>query len=703
MSITYESPNQYMSDNTSLFSTSDNEATPSFASSATASTVQPSIPMNQEFMNVIQSRQLQGFNKNATFYRHQNIEDLKPIDSSTMHTLMLNKQLLIIDVRAYSYFAKTRIRSAINVSIPSVLLKRPAYSLEKVCESITYDEKAADRLRLWSQATHIVFYDHSSYSPSDSGNSTTAILLGSKLRSAGYKGQLNYLQGGLKVFYELHVNQCEIGPFNQQPPVFNRSKRPTNIQLPLPTSQVTSGVNPFFTNIRQNLELSHGPLKERFDVRLPWGLLNKDGAIYSNSPLSLSSHHPRFGLAGSSVDVKGNLQLPNWIRDIMDTENGPKKLAEMYELLERTEQKRLSTIMKHHSKQSNDDHFPFSIASSMEKGALNRYNNIWPYEYSRVRLNQTNDDYINANYIQYATIKKDITIDPISQSDHEIRLAQEGLLTQASLRTMDRVNVGLDCNRKYISTQGPLPTTFNDFWKMVWDENSQVIVMLTQEMEMNKIKCHQYWPSTMHVPEKYGAYTVTLLSESTKYILNMNDKRERNEDDLIMIRKFSLKHEGQDERMITQLQYTGWTDFGVPDQPIGILELVHQADAASREDMGPMIVHCSAGCGRSGTFCVIDTIIQRLWHERDVYTCSSTDKINQTVSRFREQRMSMVQTHRQYVFCYEVVLWWLLGYGNLPVSQPTSPSVSIESVSKNSVESQERPSSIGSMVDDFKE
>lgn len=197
MSVTYESPNQYMSDNTSLFSTSDNEATPSFTTTGVTSTSvgQGTLPMHQEFMNVIQSRQFQGFNKNATFYRHQNIEDLKPIDSSTMHTLMLNKQLLIIDVRAYSYFAKTRIRSAINVSIPSVLLKRPTYTLEKVCESITYDDKAADRMRLWSQATHIVFYDHSSYSPSDSGNSTTAILLGSKLRSAGYKGQLNYLQG----------------------------------------------------------------------------------------------------------------------------------------------------------------------------------------------------------------------------------------------------------------------------------------------------------------------------------------------------------------------------------------------------------------------------------------------------------------------------------------------------------------------------
>lgn len=176
----------------------------------------------------------------------------------------------------------------------------------------------------------------------------------------------------------------------------------------------------------------------------------------------------------------------------------------------------------------------------------------------------------------------------------------------------------------------------------------------------------------------------------------MNDKRERNEDDVIISRRFLLE-KGDMERTITQLQYTGWTDFGVPDQPIGILDLVHHADEASNYHgaSGPMIVHCSAGCGRSGTFCVIDTMIQRLWHERDVYTCSLTDKINETVTRFREQRMSMVQTHRQFVFCFEVILWWLLGYGNLP----TSPSMDL-GFTKNSLD---RDSSIGSIVDDFKD
>ncbi|GAA5794934.1 hypothetical protein HPULCUR_000282 [Helicostylum pulchrum] len=759
MSVTFESPTHHINDNISLYSASDNEST---NNNTTPFHMATNTSIHQDFLNVIQARQ-QTFqlqspsstgwsNKTLPAMYRQPIEDLAPIDSKLLNQLMTNQteSLLIIDLRSFNYFALGRIKSAINVSIPSILLKRASYSIEKVCELINYDDKAADHLKHWSSATHIIFYDHSSFSPTDSGNSATAILLGSKLRAAGYKHQLSYLQGGIKRFSELHPEQCA-GPLEEpKDKTKARIKRPNSIQLPLPTStnlnRSSASVNPFFSNIRQNLELSHGPLKERFSVRLPWGLQNEQGTISSSLSPALSSsvsnnaHHPRFGLAGSSVDKHGNFVLPAWVRDIMDTENGPKKLAEMYEQLERVEQERLYTVMKYHSQQDQPtDKFPFSITASMEKGVLNRYDNIWPFAYSRVKLTDKSDDYINANYIQYANIKKDITLSPIHQSEQELKLQKQGLLSQESLRTMNKCNVELDCNRQYISTQGPLPTTFDDFWNLIWYENSFVIVMLTQEMEMNKIKCHRYWPSTVQVPQTYGKMTVTLLSETKHSVLNMNDKRERDDpgDEHIIIRKFKLQQsQTKEERTITHLQYTGWTDFGVPDQPIGILQLIHHADEADRyhqlrnEHVGPMTVHCSAGCGRSGTFCVIDTIIQRLWHEKDVYTSTTTDKIQQTVSRFREQRMSLVQTHRQFVFCYEAVLWWLLGYGYLPAAISSTSSMatlvnsnfyatssnssnttvqSLDFESKKPVEDDGQSCSIGSMgsigsiVDHFKD
>jgi protein-tyrosine phosphatase len=156
----------------------------------------------------------------------------------------------------------------------------------------------------------------------------------------------------------LHPDQCELIPLEST----KKSKRsnksstktragsappPTSITLPLPTasSNISSAINPFFSNIRQNLELSHGPLQERFPVRLPYGLQNKNGIISStaSSPNTAAAsffnvnsqsnvYHSRYGLVGSSVDTQGNFDLPLWLKDIMDEKTGPRKLAELYEV-----------------------------------------------------------------------------------------------------------------------------------------------------------------------------------------------------------------------------------------------------------------------------------------------------------------------------------------------------------------------------------
>ncbi|ORE04029.1 hypothetical protein BCV72DRAFT_313911 [Rhizopus microsporus var. microsporus] len=644
MSLTCQSPTQHWS--------SENELIISCSTNSDNDSISHKHCPPQEFMNVLYAKRYH-LNPTTGHHHQQHKDVLKPISSHELNHLLNTAIPLIIDVRAITHFSAHHIKSAINLTMPSILLKRASYTLDKVAQSLASNSDA-DHFRQWPSTSHIIFYDHASVSTTDSGNSATAILLALKFKNANYQGQLNYLKDGFSQFQRLYPDQCK------QNQAANNNNKPTV-------------ETPFFVNIRQNIELPQGQIQERFTIRIPYGKRLDHGVIHlSASP----THHPRYGLGGSSVDTQGNFELPIWLKRIMDKDNGPKRLAEAYEQLERTEQKRLSFVLEYHSSHKSTE-FPLSIASAIEKGTLNRYNNIWPYEYSRVKLLDKKDDYINASYIQYAVRKNDAllrSVTPLSRMDQD--LIQSGIISQDALETMRNPDV-LDKNRKYIATQGPLPTTFDDFWKMIWDESSYVIVMLTNEEELNKIKCHRYWPSTVGASQNYGSITVTMISEQAQPVMNMNDKRERSEEDLIIIRKFHLKHRSSllQDRTVTHLQYTGWSDFGVPDHPIGLLQLIHTADEAYKiehQEKGPMTVHCSAGCGRTGTFCVVDTIIQRLWHERDVYTNTMTDKVQEAVSRFREQRMSVVQTQRQYVFCYEAILWWLLGYGHLPTT-PNSP------------------------------
>src|SRR6266542_354530 len=135
---------------------------------------------------------------------------------------------------------------------------------------------------------------------------------------------------------------------------------------------------------------------------------------------------------------------------------------------------------------------PFSISAGMEKGTKNRYNNIWPYDHARVKICECKEgdcDYVNASYVQ-----------------------AEG------------------CIKRYIATQGPLPATYDDFWKVVWEQNSRVIVMLTKEEEAGRIQCHRYWSECTVKPCRYGSIELALISESSN-----NPK-----DDTIIVRKFRL-------------------------------------------------------------------------------------------------------------------------------------------------------------------
>ncbi|KAI9319786.1 protein-tyrosine phosphatase-like protein [Dichotomocladium elegans] len=542
---------------------------------------------------------------------------------------------LMVDVRSFVQYSHGRIRGAVNVSVPNTILKRPTFTLEKLYEAIVV-ENDRERLKKWPSMEHIVLYDQGSHMLLDNCASS---YLGNKLSQAGFKGQICYLKGGYDAFHASFADQCEISKASDQ----GRPKMVAPFTAPMPQFE-NQAFNPFFSNIRQNMELAHGPIRERFPIRLPRECRSTETGLVINST------SPRC-IAGISHIENGKFAAPRWLRSTVIPESGPQQLAEMYEKIERVEQRRLQNIMFYHSKHTAgaQGDFPLSIVSGIEMGSLNRYTNVWPFEYTRVKLRQPRDGstgYINASFIQYTYPEENE-----SESTH---------VSRASLQCMSGSPQRSDF-RRYISTQGPLPDTFADFWQMIWEQNSRVVVMLTKLQEMNKIKCHQYWPESLLKPAIYGNWTVVMTSE-TSHTMRSDD-----DEDVIIVRQFELHCGDAPSRTITQLQYTGWMDFGVPDSPEGILRLVQSADQAQVQfetdgaaaPVGPMVVHCSAGCGRSGAFCAIDTVIHRLTNSKDG---QNRDLLFDTISRFREQRVSMVQTMRQFVFCYEAIWWWLLGW-----------------------------------------
>uniref|UniRef100_A0A673H230 protein-tyrosine-phosphatase n=1 Tax=Sinocyclocheilus rhinocerous TaxID=307959 RepID=A0A673H230_9TELE len=227
----------------------------------------------------------------------------------------------------------------------------------------------------------------------------------------------------------------------------------------------------------------------------------------------------------------------------------------------------------------------------------NRYANVIAYDHTRVILAPTDgimgSDYINANYID-----------------------------------------GFRKQNAYIATQGPLPETFGDFWRMVWEQRAASVVMMTKLEEKSRIKCDQYWPS--RGTDTFGAVQVALLDTM--------------ELATFCVRTFSLHKSGCNERReVRQFQFTAWPDHGVPEYPTPFLAFLRRVKACNPPDAGPVIVHCSAGVGRTGCFIVIDAMLERIRHERtvDVYG---------HVTLMRSQRNYMVQTEDQYGFIHEAVL-----------------------------------------------
>ncbi|XP_072753457.1 tyrosine-protein phosphatase non-receptor type 2-like isoform X2 [Anoplolepis gracilipes] len=234
---------------------------------------------------------------------------------------------------------------------------------------------------------------------------------------------------------------------------------------------------------------------------------------------------------------------------------------------------------------------------------LNRYRDVAPYDHTRIILKRGVCDYIHANLIQ-----------------------------------MDRAH------RQYILTQGPLPNTAGHFWLMVWEQNSRAVLMLNKIIEKNQVKCHQYWPlDDSHEP--------TMTFEDVSLQVDYVSKVETSDYTTRTLRITDL--ETNDSREILHFHYTTWPDFGVPQCPTAFLRFladVRQSGALD-QNVGPSIVHCSAGIGRSGTLCLVDTCLVLI--EKNGLNAVN---VREVLLEMRRSRMGLIQTPEQLRFSYAAII-----------------------------------------------
>nr|XP_021532839.1 receptor-type tyrosine-protein phosphatase C isoform X3 [Aotus nancymaae] len=244
--------------------------------------------------------------------------------------------------------------------------------------------------------------------------------------------------------------------------------------------------------------------------------------------------------------------------------------------------------------------FPIKEARKSFNQNKNRYVDILPYDYNRVELSEINGDagsnYINASYID-----------------------------------------GFKEPRKYIAAQGPRDETVDDFWRMIWEQKATVIVMVTRCEEGNRNKCAEYWPSVEEGTRAFGDVVVKL------------NQHKRCPDYIIQKLNIINKKEKTAGREVTHIQFTSWPDHGVPEDPHLLLKLRRRVNAFSNFFSGPIVVHCSAGVGRTGTYIGIDAMLEGLEAENkvDVYGY---------VVKLRRQRCLMVQVEAQYILIHQALV-----------------------------------------------
>lgn len=565
-----------------------------------------SSPMNLHFGSHIASHQV-----------HPNIpvpNDSRPLieqlpnvsylPSPRLPDIMTNSNTLIVDARPFADYLQSHIKGAINICLPLTLLRRQTYSISRCFTSMPAQEKSIVNAFIERQTANdaVILYD-------TTASSSNLYHLARKFGDRNvFVAKIYILDTTYAVFKEIQPDYISSGTCSAQETMETETAPLAKSLSYCSLDQHTHSSSLPFTPILSNFKLPDTP-RNVFRIRHNEEVLSPMIGSTSSIPLT----HARLSAFERQL-------LPRWLVQAVDH---PEAIEKDFQTLEKYEKKRLLQAFSGQKTESSSvvsassPTFVPSISSGIEMGHKNRYKDIFVYDHSRVRLQDgkyEGCDYINASYVG-----------------------------PSALQEFTKDSLALDCN--YIATQGPLESTIGDFWKCALDNHCTIIASLTDETENGVAKCSPFWKS--------GTYTSN--SSTLRVVLDEVEQI----DDTMLLRRFTVSLDNTAPVKIIQAHLLSWPDMGSMAKTEDILAIIFLKQFLQRQipASGPALIHCSAGCGRTGTLCAIDTILSIMNHNGT--TELVRDPVYDIVNSFRSQRISMVQNLRQYNSIYDTILLYL--------------------------------------------
>lgn len=539
-----------------------------------------------------------------------------------------SKELLVLDVRPFNTYSCSHLRKSHNVCIPSTLLKRRNYDVTQVMKASNMPQSVKDSTLDESKKLLVLLYD--SESEDDNLSFPLYQTLLKFLRHDRF--DVSYLRGGIQNVDAKLVDEG-VASSLKSPVSPSTPESATADGKTLEPAESSTTSPPFLSGFTL-------PSASSSDHKLLMSIKKSLPKIDTDV-----AGHYRFRLPENFVAIKD--KLPEWLSFLSESYGKPdhqknivEYLSEKFNRLESSEQVRLSMAIHNIDKDLEScrsigrrlhdsegfgtpltlcpccDSIDYTIPSGIELGFKNRYNNIWPYEHSRVRLvaspsthpgKREYDDYFNANYIHFDKLSK----------------------------------------QKYIATQNPLESTQEDFWNTIWYKGVKCIVCLDASQALTN---KSYYSSDAFMEKSQLKVEIKSCEQFDDFNLR----------EIVLIKQ-GVEHK------IFHFEYEKWPDFGTPDELESVLHLLESkqetlSTARFGKDSWELLVHCSAGCGRTGCFITLDMVIDSFLsgvRKGKFDPWGSEDLVYKSVQFQRQQRISMVQNLDQFIFCYEGILSYL--------------------------------------------